>query len=205
MARTAAKETAQTEKHLSRRILVLIKRDQTAETPRVVWEHEVPILESIFGEGNVKPVDPASLDDGYSSKPTPELLVHNKKQDPIRPPSECAGLGWVFVGNPQTEHERLINVYGRHAEIPISNCEHVYGRFQTGAFTRIVGEPSLTDLPEDQLRDLVKQWGFDIPQVDLKSTPEDRKRAEDARAQFNAMTTDLLIDLANQLGVQIGA
>lgn len=206
MARPSAKEAASTSsKHLSRRVLVNIMRDQTSSTPRVVWMHEIPILEEIHGEGNVKDVDPSTLDDGYSSKPSPELLVHNKKQDPVRPPSECMSIGWVFVGNPTSEYERLANVYGRHAEIPTSNVEHVYGRFQEGRFSRLLGHAELTDLPEDQLRDLIKQWGFELPQVDMKSPPEDRKAAEEARIRFNSMTPEQLIELADQIGVQIGA
>lgn len=205
MARNPAKETAATDKPLSRRVLVNITRDQTAVTPRVVWMHEIPILEQIFGDGNVKEVSPASLDEGYSTKQTPDMLVHNKRQDPIKRPSESLCLGWVFVGNPQTEYERLCSAYGRHSEMPMPNCEHVYGRFQTRAFSNLVGTPELGDLPDDQLRDLIKAWGFEIPQTDTKSTPEQIEKAAEARAKFNTMTTDELVALALELGVEIGA
>lgn len=205
MARQPAKETAAYDKPLSRRVLVNIKRDQTATTPRVVWAHEVPILEQIFGEGNVQEVNPASLDEGYSTKQTPDMLVHNKKQDPIKRPSESLCLGWVFVGNPLTEYERLCSAYGRHTEMPIPNCEHVYGRFQTRAFEKLVGKPELSDLPDDQLRDLIKAWGFEIPQTDTKSTPEQIEKAAEARAKFNTMTSAELVALAEELGVEIGA
>lgn len=205
MARQPAKETAAYDKPLSRRVLVNIKRDQTATTPRVVWQHEIPILEQIFGGGNVQEVDPATLDEGYSTKQTPDMLVHNKKQDPIKRPSESLSLGWVFVGNPQTEYERLCSAYGRHTEMPIPNCEHVYGRFQTRAFEKLVGKPELSDLPDDQLRDLIKAWGFEIPQTDTKSTPEQVEKAAEARAKFNTMTSAELVALAEELGVEIGA
>lgn len=205
MARQPAKETAVSDKPLSRRVLVNIKRDQTATTPRVVWMHEIPILEQIFGDGTVVEVDPATLDEGYSTKQTPDMLVHNKKQDPIKRPSESLCLGWVFVGSPQAEYERLCNAYGRHTELPVPNCEHVYGRFQAGNFARLVGTPELADLPDDQLRDLIKSWGFEIPQTDTKSTPEQVEKAAEARAKFNAMTTDELVALAESIGVEIGA
>lgn len=205
MARQPAKETAEHDKPLSRRVLVNIKRDQTATTPRVVWQHEIPILEQIFGDGNVVEVDPATLDEGYSTKQTPDMLVHNKKQDPIKRPSESLSLGWVFVGNPQTEYERLCSAYGRHTEMPIPNCEHVYGRFQAGAFEKLVGKPELSDLPDDQLRDLIKAWGFEIPHTDTKSTPEQIEKAAEARAKFNTMTSAELVALAEELGVEIGA
>lgn len=205
MARQPAKETAAYDKPLSRRVLVNIKRDQTATTPRVVWQHEIPILEQIFGDGNVQEVAPATLDEGYSTKQTPDMLVHNKKQDPIKRPSESLSLGWVFVGNPQTEYERLCSAYGRHTEMPVPNCEHVYGRFQAGAFEKLVGKPELSDLPDDQLRDLIKAWGFEIPQTDTKSTPEQIEKAAEARAKFNAMTGEELVGLAESIGVEIGA
>ena len=204
MARPA-KETAVTDKPLSRRVLVNIKRDQTAVTPRVVWMHEIPILEQIFGDGTVQEVEPSSLDEGYSTKQSPDMLVHNKRQDPIKRPSESLCLGWVFVGSPQAEYERLSNAYGRHSEMPISNCEHVYGRFQSGAFPKLVGTPALSDLPDDQLRDLIKAWGFEIPQTDTKSTPEQVEKAAEARAKFNSMTGAELVELAESIGVEIGA
>lgn len=205
MARQSAKETAAYDKPLSRRVLVNIRRDLTATTPRVVWQHEIPILEHIFRDGSVQEVNPASLDEGYSTKQAPDMLVHNKRQDPIKRPSESLCLGWVFVGNPQTEYERLCNAYGRHATVPIPNCEHVYGRFQAGAFEKLVGKPELSDLPDDQLRDLIKAWGFEIPQTDTKSTPEQIEKAAEARAKFNAMTTAELVALAESIGVEIGA
>lgn len=205
MARQQAKETAATDKPLSRRVLVNIKRDQTAVTPRVVWMHEIPILEQIFGDGTVLEVDPATLDEGYSTKQTPDMLVHNKRQDPVKRPSESLSLGWVFVGNPQSEYERLCNAYGRHSELPIPNCEHVYGRFQAGAFAKLVGSPELSDLPDDQLRDLIKAWGFEIPQTDTKSTPEQIEKAAEARSKFLAMTGGDLVALAESLGVEVGA
>lgn len=205
MARQPAKETAEHDKPLSRRVLVNIRRDQTATTPRVVWQHEIPILEQIFGDGNVQEVAPATLDEGYSTKQTPDMLVHNKKQDPIKRPSESLSLGWVFVGNPQTEYERLCSAYGRHTEMPVPNCEHVYGRFQAGNFARLVGTPELADLPDDQLRDLIKAWGFEIPQTDTKSTPEQIEKAAEARAKFNTMTSAELVALAESIGVEIGA
>lgn len=206
MGRTSAKEAAsEVDKPVSRRVLVLIKRDQTAATPRVIWMHEFPILEEIFGSGNVEEIDANKLNEGYSAKPSPELLVHNKAQDPIKPPSENMQLGWAFVGNPEAEYERLCMVYGRHAEVPVPNCQHVFGRFQEQRFSKMLGRPTLNDLPDDQLRDLIKAWGFQIPQVDTKTTAEDRKAAEEARAQFNALTSDKLVELAERLGVEIGA
>lgn len=162
--RKAAADT-DTPKILSRRTLVLINRDQTASTPRVVWAHEMPILEAVFGEGNVRVQEPEQLDDGFSSKLSPELLIFNKKQDPVLPPSLTQGLGFVFIGDPRVEFDRLCNLYGRHPEVNEAMAENVFGRFQTGQFTKLVGAPTLDDLPDDQLHGLCVSYGASAEQL----------------------------------------
>lgn len=145
-------------KQLSRRVLVLIKRDQTTATPRPVWQHELPLLEAIYGEGNAVIIDPDVLDEGYSAKPAQELLIYNKTQDRVPPPSEAAGLDFVFIGSPAIEYERLAAAYGRHPEVNQPWVENVYGRFQEGKFSAVIGSPSLEDLPKVQLRGLVRDF-----------------------------------------------
>lgn len=175
-----------TDKPLSRRVLVLIHRDQTAATSRVLWQHEIPILEAIFGEGNVKPVDASTLDEGYNPKASPEMLIFNKKQDPIAKPSESQGLGYVFIGDPRVEYDRLANLYGRHPDVNETFAEHVYGRFQRGDFARLVGKPELDDLPDAQLLDLARSYGAE---------PEKLAAAK---------TSDAVLALAQSVGVDIG-
>ena len=172
-----------TEKMLSSRVLVLIARDQTAKTSRVVWHHEVPILEAIHGEGNVTLVEPDTLDEGYSAKPSPELMIFNKTQDKILPPSQTLGLGHVFIGDPRNEFERMVEIYGRHPDVNESMAEHVYGRFQDGRFARLIGRPDLDDLPDDQLRSLCSSYGASAEQI--------------------AEAGDDLIKLARELGVRV--
>jgi hypothetical protein len=181
-----ARKPASDEKILSRRVLVTLVRDQTAATPRVVYQHEIPLLEVLFGEGNAKPVDPEALDEGFSTRPSADMLVHNKRQDPIPRPSESAGLGHVFIGDPRGEFERLAACYGMHPEVKVSVVEHVYGRFAEGRFSAVVGGPDLSDLPPDQLRELTRQWGGD---------PDAIKAAD---------TREKLLALAEETGVQIG-
>lgn len=178
------RKPANVEKMLSRRVLVLISRDQTAKTSRVVWHHEVPVLEAIHGEGNVTMVEPDTLDEGYSSKPSPELMIFNKTQDAIQPPSQTLGLGNVFVGDARNEFERMVDVYGRHPDVNESMAEHVYGRFQDGRFSRLIGKPELDDLPDAQLRALCQHYGADAERI--KSAADD------------------LTSLARELGVELG-
>jgi hypothetical protein len=110
------KTATDTDKILSRRVLVKIRRDQTTSTPRVVWHHEYPILEAIHGEGNVEIEDATVADEGYSPKPAPDLAIFNKLQDKIHRPSETLSLGFVFFGDHRSEFDRLCNLYDRHPE-----------------------------------------------------------------------------------------
>ena len=60
--------------------------------------------------------------------------------------------------------------YGRHVDVNQPNVESVYGRFSSGAFSRVIGKPALDDLPADQLRDLVLNWGHSLPIATTDST-----------------------------------
>jgi hypothetical protein len=183
---------------VSRRILVLVKRDMTDVTPRVIWEHEKPILEAIFGEGQVTDVDPATMDDGYTPKVSPDMLVHNKRQDPIKRPSEVAGIGYAFSGDVRGEYERLANCYGKHTERDILNVEHVYGRFQDGKFERVVGSAQHEDMPDAQLRAIVIANGY-LPMVSKESTDAEKREASDVRQRLNDMPREQLVKLADEL------
>jgi hypothetical protein len=184
MSRKQAAQEDQPMKMLSRRVLALISRDQSMKTPRVVWQHELPILEGVFGEGNVIVLDPETMDEGYSPRMARELLIYNKSQDQVLPPSETSGVGHVFIGSPAVEYERLASAYGMHPEVRQSWCENVYGRFQEGRFTAVVGHPTLDDLPESQLRQLVRDFGADQEQVMKASGDALRKLAAEVGVEI---------------------
>lgn len=196
------KTASDSPKMLSTRTLVVISRDQTAATPRTVWAHEIPILEAIFGEGMVRVQEPEALDEGYNPKPSPELLIYNKQQDKVRRPSETQGLGFVFIGDPRNEFERLCSLYGRHPDVNQPYAEYIFGRFDTGKFKALVGSPEMPDLPDDQLRALAMQYGF-VPVVGDKAT-EDEKLAQRAK-QHELTTADnaALLKIADELGVEL--
>lgn len=189
---------------VSRRVLVLVKREQTTATPRIVWRHEVPILEAIHGEGNVTDVDRATLDEGFSTRVQPDMLPYNKRQDGHAKPSETAGLDFAFIGNPEAEYERLQAVYGKHPEVNQTWVENIFGRFKSGLFARTLGTPKLTDLPPAQLRQLALAWGYSLPIATKDSTPAEREEAAKAHAAFFAMDHGALVKLAEDLGVEIG-
>lgn len=203
MARTAPASTPSPGRALSRRMLVNVKRDQTAETPRVIWAHEFPILEAIHGEGNIKPVEAATLDEHFTAKVSPEMLVHNKRQDAIVPPSESMGLGFVFVGDPKVEYERLVNVYGRHPDIAVSMTEHVYGRFQDGKFERVLGRAEVEDLPAGQLRELIASYGGAPQQTSYQASAEEKAAAVAEHAAFRNAQREDLLKQAEALGVEL--
>lgn len=200
-----AKNTAHTNqgKQLSRRILVTVKRDMTEVTPRAIWEHEKPILEAMFEEGNIVVVPSETLDEGYTPRPRPDLLIHNKVQDMIMRPSECLGLGFVFIGNPDVEYQRLGAVYGRLPDENRLFVEHIYGRAQEKRFASLLGAPDLDDLPESQLRQIVLDYGYaPIPHKDASA--DEKNEVFKMRKELADMKTADLVALAQSLGVQIG-
>lgn len=188
---------------LSRRVLVLISRDQTTKTPRVVWAHEIPVLEAVFGEGSIVEVDPSSLDEGFTDKLTPEMMIYSKQQDKPKRPSEASGIGFVFIGSPRAEYERMVGCYGM-TEKGAPWVEEIYGRFASGTFSRVIGSPQLSDLPEDQLRSVIKSYGYSLPVVTYESSDAERAAAKKAFAEFEAMPLPALVKLAEEVGVQIG-
>lgn len=193
MARTAT---------LSRRVLVNVRRDVYTSTPQIVWQHEIPILEEIHGEGNVAEVDPQSMDEGYQARPTPDLLPFNKKQDQIAKPSTTQGIGYVFFGSAQVEYNRLVGAYGRHMEKPIPNVEAVYGRYQDGNFSKVVGQAALADLAEPQLVELIKSYGY-LPEATFDSTDQEKAEAAKARAELLTKKQPELVKIAEGLGVAV--
>jgi hypothetical protein len=186
---------------VSRRVLVNIKRDQTTSTPRVVWAHEVPILELVWGEGNVSVVDAEDIDQGFVRKAAPDMMPHNKTQDDFRPPSESLCLGWAYTGDPRQEYDRLGEIYGNVPDTRTPHVEAAYGRFNSGLFARTLGKPTLEDLPEGQLRQMLLDAGYSLPVVTWESSDAERKAGLDAIRKFNAAPKAELVKLAAELDV----
>ena len=196
----AATPTHSTDNVISRRVLVNIVRDQTTHTPRVVWAHEVPILEAIFTQ--CKQVPAETLDEGFVEKPTADLMPFNKTAERNRRPSESLGLGFAFLGDPEAEYERLRAAYGRDPEKGGFWVEEIYGRFSTGVFERVLGKPTVEDLPEMQLREQIMAHGFSIPQPSYEASESERKAAQAQWAKWQAMTRDELVKMSVEYGVE---
>lgn len=203
MGRQSAATRQSDDKQLSRRILVMVSRDPMLKTPRACWQHEFPILEAVFGDGNVTVIDPATLDEGYSATVRPDMLVHNKTQDTITRPSESQGLGFVFIGNPEVEYQRMADVYGRLPDENRMFVEAIYGRAQEKRFAALVGSPELSDLPEAQLRALILDYGYaPIPHKDAGA--DEKNNCFKLRKELSAMPLAGLVSLAETLGVEVG-
>lgn len=200
MARHPAPHSSSS-KVLSRRILVNIKRDVMEVTPRVIWQHELPILQELFED--VKEVDPATLDEGYQAKPRPDMLPYNKTMETVQRPSVSLGIGFVFIGSPEAEFQRLEAVYGKHHSENILMVEKIYGRFQGGKFEALMGTPELADLPEQQLRSLVLSYGY-APDPHKDAPAEEKQAIWDKRKALAAMGVPELVKIAEEVGVQIG-
>lgn len=190
------------DKNFSTRIPVLVKVDMTTSTPKVIWAHEKPLLEEVHGEGNVTEITVDRMDEGYTEKVSPALLVHNKKQDRTLPPSQTLGIGFVFLGTPEAEYARLSDAYGKHPDIDMTVVEKVYGRLQTGPFRDLLKRPRLQDLPDAQLRVLIGDFGYPAD-ISKDSTQEEKREHADKVRGLREMTTDSLLELAKEVGVEI--
>ena len=196
MATRSPRSTAE----LSRRVAVLVKHASDINTaiPKVVWQHEVPILEAIHGEGKIEEIPNAKLNEHFRAKASADLLVHNKAQDGFIPPSDALGVGFVFVGDIEGEYNRLAAVYGKHKDIDIPLVEHIYGRFQSGKFAELVRSGDTEDMPPAQLRQLIRGHGY-VPYVDKDATPEQRAEAQAKHREVNEAARERLLEIAQDL------
>lgn len=105
---------------MSKRVLVRVDRSMTDKTPKLVWEHEIPVLEEIHGKDTVIVEDPSKLD---------------------KMPMDHYGIGEEFkcvsVGD---EFGRLEAVYGMHDKVELSVVEKVYGSLAEGRFEEALGK-----------------------------------------------------------------
>ena len=203
MARTPADTNRTSYKQLSRRIHVTVMRDITSRASTTIWQHEKPILEALFGEGNIEEVPASTLDEGYTATIRPDMLIYNKTQDKIPRPSEAHGIGFVFIGNAESEYERLAKAYGRLPEEKRDTVEVVYGRAAERKFSGLLGNPTLEDLPDGQLRALILDYGYaPIPHKDASA--DEKNAIFKLRRELGEADSKTLVALAESLGVQVG-
>lgn len=144
---------------MSKRVLALVQRagngaNVTDKTPVAVWDHEVPILEEIHGEGAVEVIN--DIEDLLDNS------VTKNRRKVIDDIISARQLGEVFAGDPFEEYQRMGMKYGAHTEVRMSNVEKVYGSFRDGAFTRACGTQGeeYEEMPVTQLRTLCDELGI---------------------------------------------
>lgn len=200
MPRPKSSAPAPADRPISRRVAVLVKHatDNMTAVPCVVWAHEIPILEAIHGDGKIEEIPIEKLNQHFKARASADLLVHNKSQDPFIPPSDALGVGFAFTGSHEAEFNRLAAVYGKHPEVNQPMVEHIYGRFASGHFTSVVGEADLGDMPDAQLRQLIRGHGF-VPVTDRESSDAEIAEAREKLKKLSEATHEQLVELASQL------
>lgn len=141
---------------MSKRILVLVQRagggtHVTDQTPTIVFEHEVPLLEEIHGEGSCEVVE-------YDQILDREVVTKRKEQ--IDYIVKANHLGENFMGDPFEEYQRLSIKYGMHPDVRMAVVEKVYGVFREGRFTKACGATSYEEMPMAQLREICEELGI---------------------------------------------
>lgn len=123
------------------RILAHVKRDMTEHTPVIIFIHEFPILQVIHGPAGVELVKNPERVLAQSTESVAEQVKLNFKAEertPSGPEFDAAVdehrkeliAAMIAPGDiePDQEWARLVERYGKHADIDISNVEYVYGR-----------------------------------------------------------------------------
>lgn len=168
---------------MSKRVLALVTRAGggrlTDKTPVTIWEHEIPILEVVHGEGCVQVLDISELvgpDNTVTVLAGTNQVVTKEEREGLHPGLKGAtfeerpldevmtknlNLDKIFEGDPRDEFERLGMKYGMNMEIPISNCQFVYGRFDEGRFTEACGVKEYHTMSVTNLRKMLDKLGVE--------------------------------------------
>lgn len=150
---------------MSKRVLVLVQRSGngthvTDRTPTVVYEHEIPLLEVLHGEGSCEVVEIEDLLDKDVKENRDEQIAHIVK---------TAGIGVVFNGDPRDEYNRLSVKYGMHPDVRQPVVENVYGPLREGRFMSIVGNGGYDNYTTGQLRELCDKLGIEYKGSEKKA------------------------------------
>lgn len=160
---------------MSKRVLVVVDRSMTDKTPKIIWEHEIKLLEEIHG-CEITPVDVTKLD---------------------KMPMDHFGIGETFkCASIQQEYDRLAVVYGMHEKVEMSVVEKVYGTPDEGRFARAVGGDACIAIDEWDLKDtaamLVESVEMTLWEPKIKKeqwTYEDLQKAFKARGMIKGKQT----------------
>lgn len=135
------------------RVFLNVRRGITDSTAVCVYPWEKPILEAIHGQ-DVEPVsieDLCDVKDGvarvekmkfkYEGRPGPDLRAQLEGMAFVDPEEDPAL-------DPASEYNRLAEKYGGDKELPILMVERVYGRYESGAFERVLKDFAQEHMPK---------------------------------------------------------
>ena len=105
---------------LARKCDVLIYQSNLSTIPKQVYEHEIPVIETIFGEGTVTKYDYKPMVFA-KDKSTGKDMSYQVQS------TESATYDVEEVEHDE-EYMRMMDLYGKHQTIDIFNVTHVYGR-----------------------------------------------------------------------------
>jgi hypothetical protein len=172
---------------MSKRVLVVVSRGVTDATPVRVWEHEVPILDAVHGEGAVRRLQVKDLVEKKNQKTTvlpgttQTVIQRDLAADHPLKKVELESiathellarhlkLGEEFDGDPRQEYQRLVDVYGMHKEYKMPNVEYVYGRESEGRFLKSLGVKPPEEMNIAELRAALEKNGIEYEQKNTKN------------------------------------
>ena len=138
-----------------------------------IWEHEIPVLETVFGDGNVKIY---SKHEWHTPKDK-KYQVQNK--DPV--------IYKIEEIDYEEEYARLQNAYGaREGSENISNVEYIYGRMEERRLEKMNNEKYASQYMPTNAYD--------------EETPESEQSGDDM--DYKSMTNRELKDLLDDLSVK---
>ena len=172
---------------LAKRCDVHIQQGPLYKQAKCVWEHEIPILEGHFGEGNITKYEKHRT---YNEKKGFQVIT----DDIITYPVEELDY--------DMEYGRLEEMYGRHPEIPESLCENIYGRLAIRAI-ETTNEKLYREEFENQQKglpdDLEKEDDIDKPELKRLGVQELRNILKEMGVKFfGGAPREHLISLINR-------
>lgn len=107
---------------LAKRCDVLIYHSNLCTINKNVYEHEIPVIESVFGDGSVTKHDSKPMTPAIDKSTGKELNYHVQSNDPVKYDVEEV--------DHDEEYMRMFDLYGKHQTINVHNVSHVYGRIE---------------------------------------------------------------------------
>lgn len=193
MSRATARQAVQAEpdNRYIPQVLILVRRGLTDDTATMVYPWEVPILEVIHGEGNVREAE------GPETAKWLRMTGVNQPADTVTE-LHGGGVKTAQAYDPSlditAEYGRMEQKYGRHAEMPQSNVENVYGPLKNGQFEAAVLENLPDDLREGRVARILMESGASQLSGAQVRTALDQRKIKFRRASNLTALRNLLDD-----------